>query len=122
MPKLSRFKPNDVHQEKIAAITCESARVCIINTVRAIEAFALFGCIALGLLQIISILFSHCFSGPAVRFMRTPSKAIPSEATVAYFIRKNITRLFQLSPGLTITTIITERQDSNVNDVQRFIA
>ena len=121
MPKLNRFKPNDVHQEKLADITDGNARTCIRNTVEAIENYALFGCIALGLLQIISIQFSHCFSGPVVRFLRTTTKAIPSEATVADFMRKNLFRLFQLSPDLAITTIISERQDIRDIDVLGFV-
>ena len=116
MPKLSRFKPNEFQQQKLADIEDEDARACIRNTVVAIERFALFGCIALGLLQIISLKFSHCFSGTFLRFMRTPSKAIPSEATVADFMRKNLFRLFHLSADLPITAVISERQNLHEED------
>ena len=63
-----------------------------------------------GLLQIISILFADTFMGPAVRFMRTKSKAVPSEATVAHFMRKNIYQLFRFFPDLPLTLIISQQQ------------
>ena len=110
MPKLNRFKTNDFHQEQHEAITGNPERNCIVNTVRAIERFALFGCISLGLLQIISIRFSDLFTGTPLRFIRTPSKSIPSEATVADFIRKTIYQLLRFSPHLAITAIITSHQ------------
>ena len=106
MPKLGRFKSNDFHQEQIKAIDDESERKCIKNTVEAIERFALFGCIALGMLQMISLLFTDTFSGKAVRFMRTPSKTVPSEATVADYMRKTIYQLFRFFTDLPITSII----------------
>jgi len=110
MPKLGRFKSNDFHQEQIKAIASEPGRKCIKNTVKAIERFALFGCIALGMLQMISLLFTDTFSGKAIRFMRTPSKAVPSEATVADYMRKTIYQLFLFFSDLPITALIKCRQ------------
>ena len=110
MPKLNRFKPNDYIQEMLEAITDESKRACIAGTVKAIECFTLLSCISLGLLQIISILFSDTITGAGIRYMRTPSKGIPSEATVADFMRKTIYQLFGFFPNLPITGIIKNRQ------------
>lgn len=112
MPKLSRFKSNDAHQEKQEAIVDESDRKCIVNTVNAIECFALLSSIALGLLQMISLLFSDTFVGKAVRFMRTESKTIPSEATVADYMRKTYYQLFRFFPDLAITAIIKKHQSA----------
>jgi len=112
MPKLNRYKPNDFHQEKLTSIVDKSERAAIRKTVKAIECFTLLGCIALGLLQMISLLFSDSITGKAVRFMRTPSKAIPSEATVADFMRKTIYQLFHFFPHLAITQIINSKIDS----------
>jgi hypothetical protein len=110
MPKLSRFKKNDFHQELQENITDDQARECVLKTVRAIESFTLISGIALGLLQMISIIFASTFNGSAVRFMRTPSKVVPSEATVADFMRKTIYQLFRFFPHLAITALIKERQ------------
>lgn len=56
------------------------------------------------------LLFSDSLTGKAIRFMRTPSKEIPSEATVADFMRKTIYQLFRFFPDLTITCLIKSRQ------------
>ena len=72
-PKLNRFKPNEYHQERQAAICGKAERKCITNALGAIERFALMACIALGLLQVCSILFSETITGKRLRFMRTPS-------------------------------------------------
>ena len=110
MPKLSRFKKNDFHQQLQENITEDKARERVLKTVRAIESFTLLSCIALGLLQMISIIFASAFTGNAVRFMRTPSKVVPSEATVADFMRKTFYQLFRFFPDLAITALIKERQ------------
>ena len=110
MPKLSRFRKNDSHQQLQEKIVDDQARECILKTVRAIESFTLLSCIALGLLQMISIVFASTFIGNAVRFMRTPSKDVPSEATVADFLRKTIYQLFYFFPNLAITLLIKQRQ------------
>ena len=110
MPKLSRFKSNDVHQEKQESIVNESDRKCVVDTVKAIECFALLSSIALGLLQMLSLLFSDIITGKAVRFMRTKSKAVPSEATVVDYMRKTYYQLFRFFPDLAITAIINKHQ------------
>lgn len=117
MPKLSRFKTNDYHQDQQAAIDCESAQRCIFKATEAIERFALIGCIALGLLQIASILFAETITGARMRFMRTPSHSVPSEATVADFMRKTIYQLFRFFPDLPITLIIKDRQSAPVDQL-----
>ena len=110
MPKLNKYINNDDSQAKLESITNERIRENIEAAVRAIDCHALLGCIALGLLQIISIQFADVFTGSAVRFMRTVSNAVPSEATVAHFMRKNIYKLFHFFPDLALTRIISERQ------------
>ena len=112
MPRLKRYKSNDENQEQLKSITDKIARDRIQSTIRAIEGYVLLGCIALGLLQIISIKFASMFSSNKVRFMRTKSNTIPSEATVADYIRKNIYQLFRFFPDLAITAIIKKQQST----------
>jgi hypothetical protein len=109
-PKLSRFKPNDFHQEQYKNIENERERELIVNAVKAVERFVFFGCVALGTLQMASLLFSSKFTGRAARFTRTPSKAVPSEAAVADYMRKTIFQLFHFFPNLPITAIIKSKQ------------
>ena len=110
MPKLDKFIKNKESQDKLTKIVDENARVNIKLTVGAIERFALLGSIALGLLQIISLLFANTFSDPAVRYLRTKSNTVPSEATVAHFMRKSIFRLLRSFPDLTISRLISSRE------------
>ena len=110
MTKLSKYKSNGYNRDKLKAITDEIAQDNINATVRAINGFVMLSVIALGLLQIISIKFADCFTGNSIRFMRTKSNIIPSEATVADYLRKNIYRLFRFFPDLAITAIIKDRQ------------
>ena len=110
MQKLNRFKSNEYHQDLLKNITCKSERNCIMKTVRAIENFALIGCISLGLLQMLSLVFAGSFVSKTIRYMRTPSKAVPSEATVADYLRKTIYQLLHFFPNLAITVIIKSRQ------------
>ena len=44
------------------------------------------------------------------RYLRTPSKTIVSEATVACYLRKNIIRIMAKNAGLSITKIIKNKQ------------
>jgi hypothetical protein len=110
MPKLSKYKKNEEAQETIKEIEDEKARSNIRSTVEAINGYAMLGCIALGLLQMISLFFADTFSKSSLRFMRTKSNAVPSEATIADFMRKNIYRMFHLFPELPITCIIKKKQ------------
>ena len=110
MPRLNRYKSNDENQENLRTVTDENAQAKIESTVRAIEGHVLLSHIALGLLQIISVMFADFFSNTTLRFMRTKSNTIPSESTVADYMRKNINRLFRFFPDLAITAIINDRQ------------
>ena len=110
MPKLNKYVKNEASQDKLRGIEDDKAQANIKLTVGAIDRFALLSCIALGLLQVVSILFANVFSGSAVRFMRTKSNSVPSEATVAHFMRINIYQLFRFFPDLAITWFISQKQ------------
>jgi len=110
MPKINKYVKNEENQAVLEAITDENKREKIKEAITAIDRHVMLSVIALGLLQIISIQFADIFKGPASRFMRTPSKAIPSEATVAHFLRKNIYQMFHFFPDLPITRFISKHQ------------
>jgi hypothetical protein len=116
MPKLNRYADNEKNQETLRAVTDKTAQANIISCVNAIEGHALLSCIALGLLQIISLKFASSLTDTKIRFMRTKSSDVPSEATVADFMRKNIYLLFRFFSDLTITAIISKHQAPPVFD------
>ena len=67
-------------------------------------------CIALGLLQILSMHFSKKFNWSNIRYLRTPSKKIVSEATIACHLKKIIFHSLDKNKDLSITRIIKSKQ------------
>ncbi|WP_419888816.1 transposase [Paenibacillus xylanexedens] len=116
MPKLNRFlRKEEVHP--LEAVTNEQDRQRIQKTIQAIEGFVLCQCIAMGLLQLVALQFSGRTSGLFFRYLRTPSHAVVSEASVAAYLRKSIFRLFAQNPHVSITKIIKSKQENA--DVER---
>ena len=88
----------------------------IVQTLRAIEGFVMCECIAMGLLQLIALHFSGRIPVLSFRYLRMPSKAVVSEATVAVYLRKSIFRMFAQHPHLPITQIIRSKHEKSSND------
>lgn len=111
MPKLNRYlKKGQAHP--LEHVKGEKDRVNIRLTVQAIEGYVMCSCIAMGLLQLLALDYSHRVPGLFLRYLRTPSKAIVSEATVMAYLRKSIFRLFAQNPHLSITKIIKSKQEN----------
>lgn len=109
MPKLNRYlKSKQIHP--IDLIKDSKAQQRISQTVKAIEGYVMFSCIAIGLLQLVSLKYSQMVDAPNLRYTRTPSKETVSEATIAFYLRKNIFRMLAKNPLNSITRIITRKQ------------
>ncbi|MDP4099133.1 hypothetical protein OIN60_20650 [Paenibacillus sp. P96] len=112
MPKLNRFlKKDETHP--FEAVQAEQDRHRIAQTIQAIEGFVMCQSIAMGLLQLVALRFSGQTPGLFFRYLRTPSHAVVSEATVAAYLHKSIFRLFAQDPQLSITKIIKSKQDAS---------
>ena len=85
----------------------------ILSNIKAIEGFVLFASIAMGLLQLIALDGRNSRSAKKIRYLRTASRKCPSEATVMYYVRKNIYSLLLQHPDSFITRFIRERQVDN---------
>jgi len=110
MPKLKRYlKKNE--KPPIEEIDNPQDKEKIRLTVKAIEGYVMFSCIAMGLLQMISLTFSKEIQTISFRYLRTPSKVIVSEATVMCYLRQNIFRIMAKRPDLSITRFILEKQE-----------
>ena len=105
MPKHSR-KP-------IKNSELKSVPIDYLNTVKlcwnGIERFVMLGCIALGILQLIAIKHGQTVWDQFDGFLRTRSRAIPSERTVKYVIARLVIRDFLISPKNEVMRIIVER-------------
>ena len=120
MPKLKKFKNNEINHENLKNVSDPGKRKLIESTVKAIEGYVQISVIALGFLQLLGLLFGQEINSNSRRFMRTVSSVVPSERTVADFMRKNIYMLFRFFPELPLTTIIKERQSVCFdNDLER---
>lgn len=111
MPKLKRYKKKNELSE-IETIYDPKKRQLIIDKIHAIEGYVMFSCIALGILQILSMKFSEEVFRGKIRFMRTPSKSIVSEATMSNYLYKIIFRSLAKNKDLSISRIIKKKQDN----------
>lgn len=119
MPKLKRYlKKNE--KPPIEDIRNPREQEKIQLTVKAIEGYVMFSCVAIGILQMISLTFSKEIQTKTFRFLRTPSKAIVSEATVMCYLRQNIFHIMAKTPNLSITRFILDKQEKPdiVEDLQ----
>lgn len=115
MPKLKRYlRKSEVHP--LEQVKNEQDQRRIRQTLEAIEGFVMCSCIATGLIQMIALKFSAYAPGLFWRYLRTPSKAIVSEATVVVYLRKSIFRMFAQHPNLPITQIIRTKQENTSSD------
>jgi hypothetical protein len=110
MPWLRKFKDNETNRAELEAIDGENRRRLIRSAVKAIEGYVQVCIVALGMLQLVGLLFGNDINRAGGRFMRTVSSAVPSERTVADYMRKNIYMLFRFFPHLALTSIIRKRQ------------
>lgn len=122
MPKLNRFAKKGA-KNPLEEITPSEDKSLIVNTVKAIEGYVLLSAIALGLLQILSLKFSEkmSLSKYPIRYLRTQSNIIHSEATVACFLRKSIFYVFRKNSKLGISKIIKSKQ-IDVLEYEQFLA
>ena len=116
MPKLNRFVKNHKMRERLEEITDDKQQDKIVSAMKAIEGFAMFSCIAIGILQMCSLRFAKDINGCAFRWLRTKRNQTPSEATTADFMRKTIFNGFYFSPDLDISRFILEAQTDKPDD------
>lgn len=110
MPKLERYlKKGDI--QPLELVKDKALRRRILQTLKAIECYVMCSTIAIGILQIISIKYSKEIKSSKLRYLRTPSKKLVSEATVSWFLGKNVFRIMAQNPSIPITKIIRSKQE-----------
>ena len=115
MPKLNRYlRKGEAHP--LEDVKDNQARIRIRLTLQAMEGFVMCQCIAMGLLQLIALRYSGRVPALFFRYLRTPSRTIVSEATVAAYLRTSIFRLFAQNQHLSITQIIRSKQKTSDSD------
>jgi hypothetical protein len=108
MPKLNRFAKSGT--DPLGKVTNPEHKTRILAAYRAVERYVMIACVALGLLQICSLRFASEINVSPLRWLRTRSNNIPSEATTAHFLRKTIFFRLASSSVLPILRFIRVRQ------------
>ncbi len=112
MPKLSYYQKKG-EPTPLERVEDERSRKKILKTVRAIEVHMELSCIAMGILQTLSIRFIGKVCSSQIRYQRTPSKGRVSEAALMHYFRKHFFRLLEQKPKSYITQIIHELQEES---------
>ena len=115
MPKLSYYQKAG-EAGPLEQVTDEKSRQNILKAVRAIEMHMAQSCIAMGILQSISVSSLGKLSSNQLRYQRTPSKGRVSEAALMAYLRKYFFLFMEKQPELRITRIIRKQQDSSGSD------
>lgn len=112
MPALNRYrKKGDL--DPLLSVDNPDDRKNIIAALKAIEGFAFFSCIAIGILQMVSLTFHDVTNPRFIRWLRTYSNNVSSEASISVFLRNSLFSLFQNLHGFYIFDIIREKQMNN---------
>lgn len=112
MPKLSYYQKKG-EPTPMEHVEDEKAREKVLKAVRAIEMHMALSCIAMGILQSLSIRFIGKIHSSQIRYQRTPSRGRVSEATLMHYFRKYFFRLLGRKPELRITQIIQGLQEES---------
>ncbi len=115
MPKLNHFRKKNT-PDPLLTVTDEKQRCAILAAIRAVEGFVMLSCIAMGMLQMLTLNFARALDSRTFRYLRTPLPDVVTEATVMCFLRKNIFRLMDLRPDLPITRFILSKSDHSSFD------
>lgn len=110
MPRLNHYQKKGAAHPLDAVVETKTRRK-IMKTVQATECHVMLSVIAMGVLQMVALKFSGQMEVAKFRYLRTPSLAIVSEATVMCYLRKDIFRLMAKNPTLCVTRIITDKQN-----------
>lgn len=115
MPKISYYQKKDA-PGPLAKVADEKSRQNILKAVRATEMHMAIACIAMGILQSLSIDYIGKLDSTQIRYQRTPSKGRVSEAALMHYLRKYFFLFMESQPDLRITRIIQAKQDTSGND------
>ena len=118
MPKLNRFAKSGT--DVLDAVSDAREKKLIIATFHATQRYLMTACIAVGLLQICSLLFADEINASPLRWLRTKTNVIPSEASTADFMRKIIFKHFGSASNFSIIRLIQQLQHSSADSQEHW--
>ena len=120
MPKLNRYAPTKL--SPLESVVGANDRRLVSAAFRATQGYVMMACIAVGLLQICSLRFAQEINASPIRWLRTRTNSIPTEATTADFMRKTIFKHFGEDVNLPIIHIINRLQPSHEDTKHSLVA
>jgi hypothetical protein len=108
MPKLNRFASSG--DDPLETVTDKNDKELILSAFDRIHGFIMLGCIAHGLLQICALRFTDDINATPLRWLRTKTNIVPSEASTADVLRKTLFFMFHFPTDLTILRLIRQVQ------------
>ena len=112
MPKLNHYQKKG-EASPLEQVEDEKAQGNILKAVRATEMHMALSCIAMGILQSLSIQFEETLKTGKLRYQRTPARGRISEAALMHYLRKYFFLFMEKQPELHITQIIRMQQDES---------
>ena len=109
VPKLDRYRGKN-SPDPLLQVKDDQKKRKIIYTLKAIEGYVLFACIAMGIVQMLCLKYEGKIRVSSYRYMRTPSHKVMSEASMMAYLRRNLFRFMAGQEHLTITKIISSKQ------------
>jgi len=100
----------------LSSVDDQRSRRLIRQTADAIEAFMNFGCIATGILQIVSLNFHQTIWGKYLGWLRTVTSTIPSEEVVRSVIQEEYYHNFRIFKNSAIYRIIMSKNRKTTVD------
>ncbi len=120
MPRLNHYAKKG-NRDPLARVADKEDQKAILDTVKAIEGFVLFSSIAMGILQMLSLMVTdNRFHGG--RYLRTQPENGDSEATVMSYMRRNIFLMFLKYPDSFVTRFIREKQTGKSGNIRDGVA
>lgn len=111
MPRLDYYRKKS-DPTPLELVEDEKSRQKVLEAVRAIEMHMALSCIAMGILQSLSIGFVGEVTSSQLRYQRTPARGRVSEAAIMHYFRKYFFCLLGQKPDLRITQIIRKQQET----------
>lgn len=113
LPKLNHFAKKE-DSDPLEHVIVPTERIKILNAIKAIEMFVFCSSVAMGLLQLLALDNEIAKAASECRYLRTRSNAVPSEATISYYLRNRIFCILLKSPDSCITKYIQRCQKQDV--------
>ncbi len=122
VPRLDRYRRKG-SADPLAQVTDSRLQQRIIKTLKATEGYVMFSSIAMGIIQLLCLECQGDIQVSDLRYLRTPSHKVMSEASMMEYLRRNLFRFMGQQGDLTITKTIFSKQVSlETEDIDRFIS